>query len=72
VFRTELARQVGGWPATPTGVDAAFVANMSMSCEGYLSEWPLLAYRQHPGQSTALPYHVTHRDITTKMVFDRK
>lgn len=67
-YRTRAVVEVCGWPAVPTGADAALLALVSDRRPGYVSSEPLFVYEQHPGQNTRSTWFARNRRIQWQMV----
>lgn len=67
-YRTSTLVRVGGWPATPTGEDAALLVAVSDREPGWVHTRPIFEYRQHPGQSTGTDVHRALRPLTWDMI----
>lgn len=71
-FRPERILEFGGWPASPTGEDAALLLAVSDFYPGWAVEAPLFAYRSHREQSTRSPEHAHLRDLTRALMLHRR
>jgi len=67
-YKTKAIADLGGWPGTPTGADAALLAFVSEQHPGWVAEEPFVAYRQHAAQNTRSAWFLRNRDVTWRMV----
>jgi hypothetical protein len=52
LYRRCAVQEAGGYPAVPTGEDAALLVRVSDRFAGLMTDVPVLVYRQHAGQNT--------------------
>lgn len=67
-YKSEAVRELGGWPGTPTGADAALLAFVSEKHSGWVVGEPFIAYRQHAAQNTRSLWFLRNRSVTWRMV----
>lgn len=71
IYRTKIVQEVGGWPATPTGDDAALFIAVSDKTSGRTVYQPIIIYRWHDKQNTLNDFWTTHREYTYKLITNR-
>lgn len=70
-YRATALWEVGGWPGTPTGQDAALLLAVSDRHPGWAVPEPVFGYRTHSGQATLTPEHQRLRLITNTLMARR-
>lgn len=70
-YRSTALWEVGGWPGTPTGQDAALLLAVSDRHAGWAVREPVFGYRRHPEQATLTPEHQRLRVITNTIMSRR-
>ena len=69
--RTEVAREIGGWPALPQGDDLGFALSLSFSGNGYISSENVYIYNQHEQNTmTAEGFEVTE-SLSRNIIWNR-